>query len=294
VRRKEEKAVEKAASVFVGQHSELNSLVPILLDRGDPQGRDFALNLARMAETPEMLAALCEFAFSNRGPDSLRMQALNVATKAGLVAPGLVRLWAQGEWREVQPMNYEIYTEPQHNYSPQVAELLRKGTEALYEGRANEAETLITQALELEPNSPPILNNLAAVYSQQDRVQEYRALLDQIHAIDPDYLFGRANLAHVYIHEGKLKEAREMLEPLLSRRRMHISECGAVYGAQIDLALAEGHREAAQGWLNMWEQVDPDHPNLTVFKRRLDAPPLLEKLAPVAEKIKQLTKRRTR
>ena len=47
--------LEQAARRFLTQHPEMVSLIPILLERGDPQGRDFAQRLARIAETPETL-----------------------------------------------------------------------------------------------------------------------------------------------------------------------------------------------------------------------------------------------
>src|SRR5437868_5900770 len=76
-------------------------LVPILLDRGDPQGREFALGLARALKTPKMLEALRDFALGQRGSDELRAQAAQVVSEAGLFEDHTARLWLGGEWREM-------------------------------------------------------------------------------------------------------------------------------------------------------------------------------------------------
>src|SRR5205085_418250 len=72
---KKEAAATQAVRRFLQVHPEIVALTPLLLDRGDPQGREFVLRVALMAQTPEMLAALRDFAFSQRGPDPLRVQA---------------------------------------------------------------------------------------------------------------------------------------------------------------------------------------------------------------------------
>src|SRR5208282_1740376 len=68
-RRGRDEALTREARGFLSDHPELVSVVPMLLDRGDPVGRGFALRLALLAETPEMLAALRDFALEQRGPD---------------------------------------------------------------------------------------------------------------------------------------------------------------------------------------------------------------------------------
>ena len=68
------------------------TLVPALLDRGDPIGRELAFRLARAVGSPEMLDALHDFAFSQRGPDDLRFQALTYLKEKGRMGAGPHRL----------------------------------------------------------------------------------------------------------------------------------------------------------------------------------------------------------
>jgi len=51
---------------------------------------------------------------------------------------------------------------------------------------------------------------------------------------------------------------------------------------QIELCRAEGHKDAARSWLQMWEDVDPDNPDLRSCQRRLGSPGLREALFKLA------------
>src|SRR5207237_10520180 len=143
----------------------LPSLIPSLLGRGDPRARELALRLALMAETPELLAALRDFALSQRGPDEQRIEAAHAVVDAGLLPAGPTRLWLQGEWREVLLMGFEITDEPTpQGHGPQVEAWHAEALAALHQGEAEQAERLLTQALQLEPDHPSLLHNLAATY----------------------------------------------------------------------------------------------------------------------------------
>jgi predicted Zn-dependent protease len=76
-------------------------------------------------------------------------------------------------------------------------------------------------------------------------------------------------MAQQYTQEGKVDEAEALLQPLLARRRLHFTEFAALACAEIDLWLAKGNREAARSWLKLWEQADPDNPNLPIMRRRV-------------------------
>jgi hypothetical protein len=99
----DEAAITQAAQRFLNRYPEVIGLVPLLLDRGDPEAREFALRLAQTSGTPELLAALRDFALSQRGPDTMRREAARAAAEAGLLE-GPVRMWLEGEWREVDPV----------------------------------------------------------------------------------------------------------------------------------------------------------------------------------------------
>ncbi|MEW5718354.1 MAG: tetratricopeptide repeat protein [Chloroflexota bacterium] len=165
VSKRGDEALTQAARRFLERHPEMIGLVPLLLDRGDAQAREFAVNLAEIAKTPEMLSALREFALSQRGPDDMRWRAARVASDAGLIEQP-VRMWMRGEWRELLLLDYEMHDEPSFQHPPRVAKLLEQSIEATHADEIDRAERLVRQGLEIEPDAPDLLNNLAAIYRQ--------------------------------------------------------------------------------------------------------------------------------
>ncbi|MGH9942481.1 MAG: tetratricopeptide repeat protein [Pyrinomonadaceae bacterium] len=268
-RRHDEKGLKRGAQRFVEKHPEVIRLVPVLLDRGDPAAREFALRVTMMTEHPEMLAALRDFALSQRGPDAMRLQAANVAADAGLLPAGEVRLWITGKWQELMLMGFEIHYEPVMKLRPKAARLVTDALMELREGGGEEAESLLKRALEIEPDSPAILNNLAAAYELQGRKDEAMALEREIHERFPDYLFTRVGLARKHIADGQLDEAAALLNPLLARRRIHIAEYSALCQVQIELLHAQKNTEGARSWLEMWAGADPEHPGIAQWRLRL-------------------------
>jgi len=269
-RRGGERALGRQVRRFLQDYPQVTALLPVLLDRGDPEGRQFALRIALLAETPQAFETLRDFALSQHGPDQLRQQAAQALREAGMLPAGPVRLWIKGEWQDILLLGFEIHQEPRRVHQPQVEDLAGEAMAALEDGSdADKAERLFKQALEIEPDAIDLLNNLATAYRHQGRLNDWRALTHEIHRRDPDYLFGRVNLALEHLEGGNLNEAREILIPLLSRQRLHVTEFTALCQIQIELCRAEGHLDGARSWLNIWEQLDPDHPGLKHFRRRL-------------------------
>jgi tetratricopeptide (TPR) repeat protein len=254
---------------FLETRPDLAAVLPLMLDRGDPMGREFALRVALLAETPELLSALRDFALGRRGSDALRTRAAEAACRAGLIASGKVRMWLQGEWRETLVFGFELHGEAVVNHSPKIHNLISKGIEADNAGDGARAEQLFRQALELEPDAPDTMNNLATAIQLQGRIDEAIELTREIHRRHPDYLFARVTLARLHVQDGQVEEARAMLDPLLARRRLHFAEFAVLCMAEIDVALAGGQPEAARSWVDLWESGEPDHPGIPHFRRRV-------------------------
>jgi tetratricopeptide (TPR) repeat protein len=276
--KKGEEALTNAARRFLQKHPEIAALVPALLDRGDPPARQFALMVAKTARTPELLAALRDFALGQRGPDTLRHQAIQVADDAGLFSERQVRMWVRGEWQDLTLMGFEITEEPTPTLGPQVEPLASEGHDALVAGQGAKAEQLLRRALELEPDAPSLLNNLAAALSMQGRNAEAEAIIRELHARHPDYLFARVGVARLHIRDGDLDAAEELLKPLLMRRRFHTTEAAALFAAQVDLLIARGNTDAARSWLAMWADIAPEHPEVIRRQIVLEAGDGLKKL----------------
>ncbi|HVF11109.1 MAG TPA: tetratricopeptide repeat protein [Abditibacteriaceae bacterium] len=266
--------LRRAIEKYVAEHAFLEALAPVLLARGDAPGRAFALLLARTARTPKLLEALREFVLSQNGPDALRVEAAQVAREAGVLAPGpdgMVRLWVQGEWRELLMMGFEVHGEPQRRFSRSMENLVAKALEHLRHDDGVAAEMLLQEALTEYPDDPSLLNNLARSYEIQGRREEALRLTEEIMARHPDYVFARATLARVAVDDGDLKRAEALLQPLWQKQRLHFTEMAAWFAAQIELFLAQGNPDAARSWLAMWEQADPDAPALAGLRKRLRA-----------------------
>lgn len=268
-RRNSENAIMYAAQRYLREHPEVIGLTPILLDRGDPMARDFVLHTAMMANTPELNEALRDFALGQRGTDEMRLQAAQHGVQAGVIPTGLTRLWLKGEWTDLLLIGFELHGEQVIPHSAQVERVAVEAGQAMWQDDAERAERLWKQALKLEPDKPDLLYNLAQAYALQDRLDESRALLEEVRQRFPDYLFGQIDAVRRLTAEQCYEEAQAVLDQLMTRKRWHFSEFAAFAGTQIELHLAEGNRPAAKSWLDMWRQADPDHPSIEHFKKQL-------------------------
>ncbi|MBX3280697.1 MAG: tetratricopeptide repeat protein [Acidobacteria bacterium] len=261
----------EALQSFVERNREFLHTIPYLLEHGDPIGREFAVWFASHIRTPELLAALRDFSLGRLGTDHVRMKAASAAVQAELLPRGHVKMWVAGRQQDVLLLGFEIHSEPLQRVSRNLERLITTALDAMNEGNAVEGERIMRQALELAPDDPIILNNLASALGAQGRRDEGEALLEDIHRRFPDYVFARTNLANSYARRGRIAEAEALIEPLLDRRRLHVSELGSLCGAQIELALARKNRRAARDWFQMWEQADPDNPQLERFRPRVQS-----------------------
>jgi Tfp pilus assembly protein PilF len=268
----QEGAMRSSAQRFLREYPEIVKVVPTLLERGDGQAREFAMLLAKTVKTPELLEALKDFALSQHGPDELRHKAAQLVNQTGLLPPGPARLWLQGEWHESHLLAFEVSGEPQQKHKPQVQQWAQEAVQALHQRDARQAKQLLERALASEPDAPDLLQNLSVVYSLEGHDAEAEALVRQIHERHPDYLFARTALAQQCIEHGEFEEARRLLEPLMHRKRLHFSEFDALCGVHVQLHLAEGHRDGARSWLDIWESINPESPTLQTLRLQVDGP----------------------
>lgn len=263
-----EEAVVAADRRFLQRHPEIIPVIPRLLDRGDPGGRNFALRVALSSDLPAVQEALRDFALSQCGPDDMRIRAALAVQAAGLIPVGMVRLWTRGQWHELPLLGWEIHSIPHEKHRPPVEGWLHEATEALRMQDTARGEQLLKRALEREPDAPDLLNNLSAAYSLQGRTAEAEAIIRQVHDRNPEYVHGRANLARFLIEGGNLDEAEALLSPLFSRPRLHVSEFSALANAQVELLIARKDRQTARGWLDVWMAIDLDNPVLLLWEQR--------------------------
>lgn len=103
-------------------------------------------------------------------------------------------------------------------------------------------------------------NNLGKIYELQGRRQECIDLMHRLRAEFPDYLFGITTEANTAILDGEYEHAATLLSGLIQRKRLHISEFVAVAEAYVRLHIAMEQIEQAQTWMEMWDEIAPDHP----------------------------------
>ncbi|HBB32163.1 MAG TPA: hypothetical protein DDZ80_01780 [Cyanobacteria bacterium UBA8803] len=262
--------LREAARNYLQKHPEVAALVPLLLDRGDLKARQFALTLAVMADTEQMQLALRDFALSQCGSDRMRQQAAQVVSQAGLFPPGLVRMWLEGEWREVILLGFEIHNEPVEIHQPQVEKLAREAVMAFKQGQIDKSQRLLQNALKIEPDAVDLLYNLAGTYECQGQSEKALEIVQKLYQQNPDYIFGRISFAKIQITKGELDEAEALLQPLMSQKRFHYSQFDAFCNTRIELYMAQKNPEAARAWLEMWAMMAPHTPALDYWRQRLD------------------------
>lgn len=253
-------------SRLAASHPELPRLVPILLDRGDPAGRELALFLASILRTAELLDALHDFTLGQRGTDADRLRALGILQEAGRIGSGVVRIWQEGEWREIAPFTFEITDEPVIQHPPAIQKLAARATALLRDHHAEEAQTLLQQALAAEPAAPDLLNNLAMTYILLGRKSEAEEIVRRVYRDHPDYFFGQVGMAQLETRAHRIEAAHAILEGLNGRRSYHRSEIVALCLAEIELLLAEKNPRGARSWLDVCASIDPEHPSLAYLR----------------------------
>ncbi|MCL4868017.1 MAG: tetratricopeptide repeat protein [Anaerolineae bacterium] len=256
----------------------LVSLMPHILELGDGAARHYVVTVCKLAETPEMMQILYDFALGEFGTDELRLEAIKFISQFHpelLPESREVWLYMAGEYRPMLMMAFEIYSQPNipKNVPKSVINRLTQAYELLMRGQAAQAERMLKEIIAAAPDFPSAYNQLGVAYQMQGKTAESIALLEETFTRFPDYLFARVAMARTYAQNNQLDEAKALLEPIMLRRRLHIAEFRALAQAQMDLGLAEKRPETAESWLNLWASVEPDNPELDSWRRRITGNP---------------------
>ena len=259
------------ANKIIKQNPQIINLFPILLKRGSPLDKQFAIYLATCTQKPELIEALKEFAFGQEGTDKERLEVAQKLNQEGLIPSGNVKMWIQGEETEILLMAMEINDEPTVIHSKKVKELGERAVMCLRMEDPETAESILMKALKLEPSAPDLEFNLSNAYILQGREKEAYDLLEKINKENPDYGFATLSLARHHIKNEELEKAEEIIKPLLNKKKFNRQEFCLLCETQIELADQQKNREAALSWLNMWKQLaDEDDPNLSYWCNRLE------------------------
>lgn len=258
---------------FLDAHPEILQIAPLILERGEPVAKELIINVADMSGHPEFLALLKEFAFGQRGSDKMRLDASQILTKHNAAPNGMIKMWLDGEWKQMLLLGFEITPEPTFDVplKPRVSDLMMQGIYALREEDGARAEEHMRKALAIQPEVPGLLNNLALALFLQGKKEESESILDHLIQDFPDYFFGQMSLARKSIQEKNYEKAKTILNHWMeTKKKYHVTEFSMLCKTEIDLLIADDKLEGAFSWLDMWKRVDSDDPDFEVYKSRCD------------------------
>ncbi|QRN95659.1 tetratricopeptide repeat protein [Archangium violaceum] len=266
-----DKEKRRLGALLMEEFPELRPLVPLLLDRGSPEGVRLILGLCDLMEEVPFVEELKRFALGERGALGDRFRAARVALLAGAAREDEMLLWTGKRRQPYRWLDIEVSTTAlRQKHTPKVERLLERSVELLQLRHGRKAEQLLREALALEPDSPDLMNNLAVARQVQGHTEEAERMIEEVHQRWPDYFFGRCAVARLRIQTGRLEEARQLLEPLLSQRILHVSEVSALCAAHMELLLAEKDEEGAWVWLHILETSHPGDPQVELYRDRLE------------------------
>jgi tetratricopeptide (TPR) repeat protein len=233
---------------------------------------DVAIGMLKAIGTPEAHAVLREFGLGQAGDDEARLQALFALVEAGQIpANETVRFWKEGAWLDIQLRNYEISEGGELPYASQVIDLLNEALLAFKKNRLSEAEKQYKHILTLEPRAKEAYNNLAIVYSRQEKYTQARAMLQKAIEIDPLYVVPRCNLALYLLDDEEIDKAEAMIAPLADLTRFSSQEMALLSYVQARIHLHRDEIDLARNSLEMALKVYPDYELAQNLLEHLDA-----------------------
>ena len=254
---------------YLAEHPEILQFIPAAITAGDTFTRELAMQLAEIVSNPVINNWLTSYALGKEGPDALRLKAAQILTKHGIFKTGKkVKLWSKGELRPVLMFGFEIIFESlgKETLRPSARKLMEEAIEAIKEGNGKKAENFLRKAIEIQPNEPSLLNNLAVSLQLQRKISEVNALADQIEKSFPDYFFGQLIAARKAVSVKDFNKAQLILNKLMKKDELHITEFSALCACQIDFHMADRNLEGAISWLQIWEEVYPEDTSLGKYQ----------------------------
>lgn len=257
-------ALVTAVEKLLANYPFISQLVSVWLKRGSPTARMLAMVIAKSCPNETHIAAVNEFVAGTFGSDSQRYHmASYLAHQQQLTT---TQLWLDGKWHENPPLAaYDIIPAPVGVETPEAEELLRKALKkiALESAKAAEmAETYLKQALEIEPNNPVLLNNLALAYTHQQRLSESRQLTQQIIDQYPEDLDSRVAMAQLYLQEENLEAAETVINKLLCRSSFTEDDLVSLMLTRSRLLMLQGQENMARLWFQEILPTVREHPLL--------------------------------
>lgn len=182
----------------------------------------------------------------------------------------------------IQLLSYEITTEPidddlqELGLTAEQLERINRISEELHGPHPERVTPTLEKLVEEFPNVPKVWNHLAIAYQAMGRHADEERVIEETYRRFPDYLFGLTNYGMQRIHQGHPEEIPQILhgnfalhELMQGRRRYHLSEARSYFGLLASYFLAVQDLEQASTYLDMLEELDPDHPLTQQVRSRM-------------------------
>ena len=271
-KQKSDQIFQEKISAYLDEHPEILGFVAAALPWGDAKTRELAIALVEMSTHPKLVAILKDFALGEIGPDSQRVGAAQVLSKLGVLPSGEeIELWIQGNRKPVLMLGFQIsYEAARRNLlKPAALHLMEQAVDALQAEEYAKAESLLRKAVEIQPNDPGLLNNLAVALERQNKKAESGALAERVEKEFPDYFFGQVIAAKKAILANDLEKAKAIVGRLMKKTELHVTEFSALCACQVNLMIADEKPEGAVSWYEMWKNGYPDDPRLEEYKFKI-------------------------
>lgn len=258
---------------YLEAHPQLAQTAHYMLQRGSRPAIELVLGLAALSQHPPLLGALQAFFTGQHGTDAHRLQAAYLLLANDRIAPGEQRLWLFGEWHTLNLRRYEVAFEPVRiPASPRVQRLVDRAFAALMNADYRRGQELLERALELAPDLPELINNLAFACRELGELDRAQELVEDLRRRFPDYLPGVYAEAQIALNRGEIAVAAGLLEQIAGRPQLHISELETLCRAQVEMHMQEDRRPEALAWLELWAFYEPDSQDVDELREQYFAP----------------------
>lgn len=262
------------------QASWLEHLVTVLFERGNEEGREFALHLCQSNPLP----ILESFVTGTKGSDGHRLHALKIMIDNEMITrDNLPDIWLGGTWQQPELFKYEItYDANPANTSRQVWQMIERIHALLVEEDWDTALNLIEKAREIDPDERTLMNYQKTALDEMELYEEADQILDELLEKHPDYLFAHIDKARQLIDDEELDEAYTYLSRFQSQPKFHVSEVKAYGVVTLKWLMAKDKLEKALNWSYQLEVIVPDLADMLDEKRtNIITMQMMDKLFPL-------------
>ncbi len=233
-----------------------------MLRYGDSHARNWVRMTINKNSSPELVAALREFVAGSDGSDECRFGLVNEMSKYGFLESGRMTRWSRGKQDDQYVFAFEITHEGSKDETKLSRQGLRESSRAfvlLREHKEEEALGLLEKINAREPDDRTVLFNMAVCKEALGLRDDYRALIERVVRLYPDYFFAKISLARQAIQEKRPDDAFPYLMELLKAKRLHVTEASSLMSLLTMYHLAKGETNVAKSIHDIGQSIIDEH-----------------------------------